>query len=155
MVRVRVIIYWQKSLQINIWHYCRWRHRNWEFKFLLSSFFVPTRLLTRIHTHTESDECKRVQFSSLLSPLRSYVKRIKNKDFAIAEIRTINLRVSRQILTPRTTVPRQENILPSIHILWGCSRGWLKGWLVFLWAWYCSLLDLTSSSLFVVLQVSL
>ena len=58
------------------------------------------------HTHTESDECKRVQFLSLLSPLRSYVKRIKNKDFAIAEIRTINLRVSKRILSPGTTVPR-------------------------------------------------
>ena len=30
----------------------------------------------------------------------------KNKDFAIAGIRTINLRVSRRILTPGTTMPR-------------------------------------------------
>ena len=30
----------------------------------------------------------------------------RNKDFAIAGIRTFNLRVSRQILTPGTTVPR-------------------------------------------------
>ena len=30
----------------------------------------------------------------------------KNKDFAIAGIRTINLRISRQILTPKTTMPR-------------------------------------------------
>ena len=33
----------------------------------------------------------------------------KNKDFAIAGIRTINLRVSRRILTPGTTMPRLLN----------------------------------------------
>ena len=76
----------------------------------LNSFFLlsssPTRFPTRIHTHNESDECKRVQFSSLLSRLCSYVKIIKNKDFALAEIRTLHLRVSRRILNPGTTVPR-------------------------------------------------
>ena len=75
----------------------------------LNSFFLlsssPTRFPTRIHTHNESDECKRVQFSSLLSRLCSYVKIIKNKDFALAEIRTLHLRVSRRILTPGPQCP--------------------------------------------------
>ena len=61
-------------------------------------------LPTQIHTHNESDKCIRVQFLSLLSPLRSYI--IKKKDFANTEIRTINLRVSRRILTPGTMVPQ-------------------------------------------------
>ena len=47
------------------------------------------------------------------------------------------------------------NVTSCITISWGCSRGCLKGWLVFLWAWFCSPLNLTSSSSFVVLQVSL
>ena len=39
----------------------------------------------------------------------------RNKDFAIAGIRTFNLRVSRQILTPGTTVPR---LFTNIVWLW-------------------------------------
>ena len=40
----------------------------------------------------------------------------KNKDFAIAGIRTINLRVSRRILTPGTTMPRLR--LDSLFVRW-------------------------------------